>query len=147
MSAAVGTVAEAGVQYDPAAELDRMGIPVVRLWLRDTWGVWSPTRRAVVIAAGLSPVEEKCVLAHELEHIHAGDTGCGNRDGLRAERLADLRAARKLIALSDFCRVRQWASSEAEMAEELGVTTWILRTRGADLEGGARWLATSRTAG
>ncbi|MFG3050369.1 ImmA/IrrE family metallo-endopeptidase [Kitasatospora sp. NPDC048239] len=137
----------AGLSHDPLAELDRMGIPIVRQWLRDTWGVWSPAHRAVVIATGLSPVEERCVLAHELEHILVGDTGCGGRDGLRAERLADLRAARKLVALSDFCRVRQWATSEAEMAEELGVTTWILRTRGADLEGGAQWLGTSKIAG
>ncbi|MER5350657.1 ImmA/IrrE family metallo-endopeptidase [Kitasatospora sp. NPDC002551] len=146
MPASVGT-AEAEVQYDPAAELDRMGIPVVRLWLRDTWGVWSPKRRAVVIAAGLSPAEVRCVLAHELEHILAGDTGCGGRDGLRAERRADTLAARKLIGLSDYFAARQWATSEAELAEELGVTTWILRARGADLEGGTAWLATSRTAG
>ncbi|MGV9271477.1 ImmA/IrrE family metallo-endopeptidase [Kitasatospora sp. NPDC003701] len=137
----------AGLSYDPLAELETLGIPVVRQWLRDTWGVWSPAHRAVVIAAGLSPVEERCVAAHELEHILAGDTGCGGRDGQRAERLADLKASRKLIALSDFCRVRQWATSEAEMAEELGVTTWILRTRGADLEGGAQWLGTSKIAG
>lgn len=136
-----------GLSYDPQAELEQMGIPVIRQWLRDTWGVWSPQHRAVVLADGLSPVEERCVLAHEIEHILAGDTGCGGRDGMRAERAADLRAARKLIALSDFCRARQWATSEQELAAELNVTVWVLRARHADLEGGAQWLGTSRIAG
>lgn len=136
-----------GLSYDPHAELERMGIPVVRLRMRDTWGVWSPEHRAVVVACGLSPVEERCVLAHEIEHILAGDTGCGGADGMRAERQADLRAARKLIGLSDFCEARQWASDEQELAAELSVTVWVLRARHADLEGTAPWLGTSKIAG
>ncbi|WP_457028070.1 ImmA/IrrE family metallo-endopeptidase [Kitasatospora sp. P5_F3] len=137
----------AGLSYDPHAELDRMGIPVLRRWLRDTWGIWSPEHHAVVLAEGLSPIEERCVLAHEVEHILTGDIGCGGRAGMRAERVADLHAARKLIALSDFCSARQWATSEQELAAELGVTMWVLRARHADLEGGAQWLGTSKIAG
>ncbi|MEV7358165.1 ImmA/IrrE family metallo-endopeptidase [Kitasatospora sp. NPDC091276] len=147
MPGAVGTVAEVAQQYDPHAELDRMGIPVVRQWLRDTWGAWSPEHRIVVVAQGISPVEERCVLAHEIEHILAGDVGCGGATSVRAERLADLRAARKLIGLSDFCAARQWAASPAELAAELGVTGWILKTRAIDLEGGAQWLGTSKIVG
>ncbi|MFI2610646.1 ImmA/IrrE family metallo-endopeptidase [Kitasatospora sp. NPDC018619] len=146
MPTTVGTDAEVE-QYDPLATLDQMGIPVIRMWLRDTYGAWSPTHGVVLLAQGLSPVEERCVLAHEIEHILAGDTGCGGAVGLRAERLADLHAARKLVALSDFCAARQWANSEAELAAELGVTGWILRTRAADLEGAPSWLGTSKIAG
>ncbi|MCG6499417.1 ImmA/IrrE family metallo-endopeptidase [Kitasatospora sp. A2-31] len=145
MPAAAAEVA--GLSYDPHAALEQMGIPVIRYWLRDTWGAWAPAQRVVIIAKGLSPTEERCVLAHEVEHILAGDTGCGRGDGMRAERRADLRASRKLIALSDFCAARQWATSEAELAAELSVTTWVLRARIADLEGGARWLGTSKIAG
>lgn len=145
MPTTVGAVAEV-VQYDPLAELEQMGIPVLRQWLRDTWGAWSPTHRVVILAQGLSPVQERCVLAHEIEHILAGDTGCGGPDGRRAERLADLRAARKLVALSDVFAAVQWASSEAELASELGVTGWILRARMTDLEG-APWPGTSKIAG
>jgi Zn-dependent peptidase ImmA (M78 family) len=141
------TQATVGLAYDPAAELERLGIPVLREWLRDTWGVWSPAHRIVVIADGQTAIEERCVLAHELEHALAGDRGCGGMAGLRAERLADRRAARKLIAVSDFCRVRQWAPDAWQMAEELQVTVWALRARFEDLEGGARWLGTSRIAG
>lgn len=137
----------AGLTYDPAAELEQMGIPVLRRWLRDTWGIWSPEHRAVVVADGLTPIEERCVLAHELEHILVGDAGCGGAAGLRAERAAEIRAARKLIALSDWARARQWAADEYELASELNVTTWVLRARHADLQGGAQWLGTSKIAG
>ncbi|MGW6913754.1 ImmA/IrrE family metallo-endopeptidase [Kitasatospora sp. NPDC054939] len=137
----------AGLSYDPAAEIEMMGIPIYRLWLRDTWGAWSPRHRAVTIAAGLSPVEERCVLAHELEHILAKDAGCGVPAGRAAERRADRMAARKLVALSDFCAARQWAQSEAELAAELNITTWVLRARLDDLEGGTQWLGTSKIAG
>ncbi|WP_224273959.1 ImmA/IrrE family metallo-endopeptidase [Streptomyces sp. LS1784] len=147
MPTAVGNAAEVAQQYDPLATLEQMGIPVIRQWLRDTWGAWSPRHRVVILAQGLSPTQERCVLAHEIEHILAGDVGCGGMAGLRAERLADLHAARKLVALSDFCAAVQWATSEAELAAELGVTGWILRTRAADLEGGAQWLGTSKTGG
>ncbi|WP_344447245.1 ImmA/IrrE family metallo-endopeptidase, partial [Kitasatospora nipponensis] len=107
----------------------------------------SPQDQAVVIADGLSPVQERCVLAHEIEHILAGDSSCAGERGLRAERSADQRAARKLIALSDFCAARQWATSEQELAAELNVTTWALRARIADLEGADQWLDTSKIAG
>jgi Zn-dependent peptidase ImmA (M78 family) len=132
--------------YNPHAVLEKLGIPVLRQWLRDTWGVWVPKDCVVVVADGLSPVEERCVLAHEIEHIHAGDTGCGSGPvNMRAEKRADVQAARKLIALSDFCAARQWAETEQQLAAELQVTPWMLRTRAADLEG--RWLGTSRIAG
>lgn len=132
--------------YDPHAELEQLGIAILREWLRDTWGAWVPSRRIVVVASGLSGVEERCVLAHEVEHILADDGGCGTGPiSMRAERRADLRASRKLIALSDFCRLRQVADNEYDLASELQVTPWMLRARAADLEG--RWLGTSKIAG
>ncbi|PBC72212.1 uncharacterized protein DUF955 [Streptomyces sp. TLI_235] len=133
--------------YDPCAELEHMGIPVIRTWLRDTWGAWLPQDQAIVIAEGLNAVQERCVLAHELEHVLAGDTLCATIRGVRAELLADRRAARKLLPISEFYRVMQWASDEFQMAEELQVTPWMIRARYADLEGGAQWLGTSKIAG
>lgn len=133
--------------YEPRAELERMGIPIIRLWLRDTLGVWSPQDQAVVIADGLTAVQERCVLAHELEHVLAGDAGCAGSRGVRAELLADRRAARKLIGVTDFYRAMQWAADEHQLAEELQVTTWMVRARYADLEGDSRCLATSKIAG
>jgi Zn-dependent peptidase ImmA (M78 family) len=138
--------AASAVAYNPRTELDRLGIPVVEQWLRDTWGAWSARDRIVVLAAGLSPVERRCVLAHELEHVLAGDAACGlGPVAIEAEHRAEVRAARKLIALSDFCRMRQTAASRAELAQDLGVTQRMLRTRCRDLEG--EWPDTSKIAG
>lgn len=133
--------------YDPRAELARMGIPIIRLSLRDTLGVWSPQDQAIVIADGLTSAHERCVLAHELEHVLAGDTCCAGARDVRAELLADRRAARKLISLSDFYRAMQWTTDVHQLAEELQVTAWMVQARYADLEGGAQWLGTSKIAG
>jgi hypothetical protein len=123
--------------YDPKSELDRLGIPVLRVWLRDTSGVWVPRQRVVVVASGLGPVEERCVLAHEVEHVLAGDGACGEGPvSLEAEHRAELQAARKLVPLSDLYHYRQSTHGEAQLAERLRVTPWVLRIRLADLEGG-----------
>lgn len=126
----------AGLHYAPADILDQLGIPVVRTWLRDTWGAWSRDAGRIVVASGLSPVQERCVLAHELEHIWADDVDCGNRiASVRQERRADLEAARKLIAISDLAEIAQWAPDTHTAAGELMVTERLLEVRLNDLRG------------
>jgi Zn-dependent peptidase ImmA (M78 family) len=125
----------AGMLYSPTKVLDHLGIPVVRTWLRDTWACWSPAHRTVVLASGLSPVQERCVLAHEVEHVLADDIGCAGPSALRMERRADREAARKLIAISDLAPVAQWAPDLRTAAAELRVTERMLQVRLADLEG------------
>ncbi|MFE1359431.1 ImmA/IrrE family metallo-endopeptidase [Streptomyces harbinensis] len=143
------TLAQLGMAYAPLHVLSHLGIPVVRTWLRDTWGAWSPTHRTVVVAAGLSPVQERCVLAHEVEHVLADDIGCATGPlAVHQERYADREAARKLIAISDLCEVAQWADDIRLAAAELRVTERMLRVRLHDLDGeGWPWPATSRTVG
>lgn len=86
--------------------------------------------------AWLSALRERCVLAHELEHVWAGDIDCGNQIRLiRQERRADLAAARKLIAISDLAEVAQWASDILTAAAELHVTERLLEVRLDDLRG------------
>lgn len=128
--------AQAGLHYAPALILEQLGISIVRTWLRDTWGVWSRDRRRVVLASGLSAVQERCVLAHELEHFLADDVGCDNQiASLRQERRADLEAARKLVAISDLAEVAQWAPDMHVAAHELQVTERMLTVRLTDLRG------------
>ncbi|MFG3090630.1 ImmA/IrrE family metallo-endopeptidase [Streptomyces antibioticus] len=150
MSAATSLLS-AGLHYAPAVILDELGIKVTRTWLRDTWGVWSLDRRRIVIASGLSEVQERCVLAHELEHVYAGDGECSSPlAGIRQERHADLEAARKLVAISDLAAVAQWAGDPHTAAAELRVTERLLRVRLNDLRGeGWPWrpLDGSRIAG
>lgn len=142
------------MSYSPMRVLDELGIPVVRVHLRDTWGAWSPLHRKIVIASGLTLRQERCVLAHETEHALADDLGCGV--GLDAshplvipqERRADIEAARKLIPISDLAAAAQWADDIRAAAEELDVTERMLRVRLHDLSGeGWPWPATSKIAG
>ncbi|MET7746799.1 ImmA/IrrE family metallo-endopeptidase [Streptomyces sp. NPDC005385] len=140
-----------GLDYAPAAILDDLRITVVRTWLRDTWGVWSRDCQRIVIASGLSEVQERCVLAHELEHVYADDAECSNPIArIRQERGADLRAARKLVGISDLARVAQWAGDPHTAAAALHVTQRLLEVRLQDLRGeGWPWrpLGGSRIAG
>jgi Zn-dependent peptidase ImmA (M78 family) len=139
--------------YSPHCVLAQIGIRIVRAWLRDTWGLWLPDQRAVVVAEGISDVQERCTLAHEVEHILAGDQGaCGltptgtEDERARIEQRADLGAARKLIAISDLGRIAQQELSLSETAAELGVTERLLRVRLHDLKGEA-WPDTLKIAG
>ncbi|NGO69170.1 ImmA/IrrE family metallo-endopeptidase [Streptomyces boncukensis] len=149
MSVVGSFLIEPGRSYSPHQTLETLGVIVVRTWLRDTWGAWSYTRRKIVIASGLSLVQERCVLAHEVEHVIAAHDGCGDGQlAVRQERLADLEAARKLVAISDLCEVAQWADDIRLAAHELQVTERMLRIRLRDLEGeGWPWLAGSTIAG
>lgn len=135
--------------YSPAALLGELGIPILSVWLRDTWGAWSPVHRKVVIAAGLTPIQTRCVLAHEVEHVLANDGGCGF--GVlteRQERRADVEAARKLVPLSDLAEVAGQCPDRADAAALLGVTERMLTIRLTDLQGeGWPWPAISKTVG
>jgi len=152
------------MSYEPLQACADRGISVERMWLRDTWGAWVPQYQAIVLADGLSPVQERCVLAHELEHAIAQDEiGCGSGPyaerhaaaagvsliAVRQERRADREACRKLIAISDLSEVAQWAEGLGAAADELGVTERMLSIRLQDLEGeGWPWpLGTSKIAG
>lgn len=143
--------AQAGLLYSPADVLTQLGVSVVHTWLRDTWAAWSPAHQRIVVASGLSTVQQRCVLAHEVEHVLAADTGCG--DGpyrVRQERSADREAARKLIAISDLAAVAQRAPDVRTAAAELAVTERMLKVRLDDLQGeGWPWpvQAGSKTAG
>ncbi|WP_189772610.1 ImmA/IrrE family metallo-endopeptidase [Streptomyces tauricus] len=140
-----------GIHYAPAAILDDLGIVVIRTWLRDTWGAWCRDRQRIVIASGLSEVQERCVLAHELEHALADDAECSTPLArIRQERRADLEASRKLVAISDLAEVAQWAGDPHTAAAELRVTERLLEVRLNDLAGeGWPWRPQdgSRTAG
>ncbi|MDT0306183.1 ImmA/IrrE family metallo-endopeptidase [Streptomyces sp. DSM 44917] len=147
----VAALATLGLAYSPVSVLEQLAIPVVRMWMRDTWAVWCASRRTVILASGLSATQERCILAHEVEHVLIGDDGCApGPAAVRQERYADREAARKLIAISDLAPVAQWAPDIRAAAAELNVTERMLRIRLHDLDGeGWPWptRATSRTAG
>ncbi|WP_413316879.1 ImmA/IrrE family metallo-endopeptidase [Agrococcus sp. 1P02AA] len=100
-----------GVRVDSA--------PLPAGWL----GAYDHARRRILLTVGLTPVEERSVLAHELGHavfMHAGASDA-------AERAAERFAARLLIDPLQLASVCAWARDDQEIAEALDVTPDVVR--------------------
>lgn len=84
-----------------------------------------PRRRLVVLRAGLDTITRRCVLAHELAHIFAGDD-CSTP---RAERRAWRWAAQRLVTLDDLVTCALEHPEHPEIwCDTLRVTPHVLRT-------------------
>jgi hypothetical protein len=146
--------------YNGVGVCNDLGVSVRRMWLRETWGAWIPRERIIVLAQGLSEINERCTLAHHLEHAMAGHGPCGtgphadrlrqagilNRETIRRDAEADRGAARKLLAGADLGSLAGGCDLFAA-ACRLGVTERLLTVRLADLFGEGPWLATLKIAG
>lgn len=135
--------------YDPFGELERLGVHVRRASLRAAWAVWVPHKRAIVLTTGLSRVEERCVLAHQVEHLLADDRcpaggipgpargpdpDLGDPRGLDLgtalrEHLADRAAAAKLVDGHAARRALSRVEHPSEAAELLDITEHMLAVR------------------
>lgn len=87
-------------------------------------GYYDSDKKLVVYGFDLSPVERRCVLAHELGHAFYDHQG---EDDPSFEEAADLYAALLLIDPEDFVEAEQIDPSPGAIAEELGVTTDLIR--------------------
>jgi hypothetical protein len=146
--------------YDPVSICAELGLHIKYVLLRDTWGAWVPQHRTIVIARGLTTIQERCTMAHQVEHALAGHSPCGigpyadtlRRAGLLGELavaqdlIADHAAARKLLTGVDLRPVAQCADLFAA-AFRLGVTEHLLGLRLNEARGEGPWPGTSRTAG
>lgn len=135
--------------YDPFGELEGLGVHVRRASLRAAWAVWVPHKRAIVLTTGLSRIEERCVLAHQVEHLLADDRcpaggvpgpaagwhpDLGDPRGLDPgtalrEHLADRAAAAKLVDGATARRVLARVERPSDAAELLEVTEHMLAVR------------------
>lgn len=91
-------------------------------------GVVAATRwedRTIWLRPGLSQVERRCAIAHELEHVARGMPGLWAKD----ERAVRQATARKLVSLDALVDVARWTHDLDEAAAELWVTPGVLRTR------------------
>ncbi|MFJ9612683.1 ImmA/IrrE family metallo-endopeptidase [Streptomyces noursei] len=139
--------------YSPWDEAEAMGLHIRYAPLRHSWAWWVPSRRLIVIADQLTAVQERCGLAHEVEHARRNDDECSDRTPLgrlwarRQEIYADEAAARRLIPAVEPEAVLPWAASHEEAAQELNVTEHMLRVRLRIRQRELECLDTSRIAG
>ena len=87
-------------------------------------GFYDHERRRIVYDFTLAPVERACVLAHELGHAYHGHHG---RQDAGAEREADAFAAEVLIDPERLATLEAMGLCATDIAEELGVTSRLLR--------------------
>jgi Zn-dependent peptidase ImmA (M78 family) len=95
----------------------------------DYLGVYLPDQKRIYLDSRLTPVEERCVLAHELGHVFFGHPAIGPYtpgSAMRDERQADRYAARLLIDDDDYARLEAFSDDRYALAEALDVTVDII---------------------
>lgn len=109
--------------YDSHGHANALKIDVIRRPLTKCHGLWLPDTRTIVLRAGMRPNREHEVLAHEIGHAVAGHEG----DSSANEVAADHYASRRLIDRRDYEAAILSTRSLLEAAQQLGVTTRMLR--------------------
>jgi hypothetical protein len=92
-------------------------------WGAHGWTRWAD--RTVWLRVGLTQVERRCALAHELEHVRRGPDGQGEHEEAAVEQAT----ARSLIVLDDLVDAVRWSLHPREVADHLWVTGDVLRCR------------------
>lgn len=88
-------------------------------------GLYSPAKGLILLDPHLSPVQRRCVLAHEISHARHRDTGC--KTDKWTERRADIEAARLLITPFEYAACEQlYEGNTLMIARELEVTPWLI---------------------
>lgn len=87
-------------------------------------GGYDARRNLIVLRDTLSPIQRRCVLAHEISHARHRDVGC--KVDSAAERRADMDAARMLIDQADYIAAERVCDNDVWMARELGVMPWVI---------------------
>jgi Zn-dependent peptidase ImmA (M78 family) len=91
---------------------------------------WYEGLKTLITASGLTRVERRCVVAHEVEHALAGHRGdVPERVHLRQEQYADQEAAYKLIPIRLLAEALEWSNDWFEVADYCDVTERLLRVR------------------
>lgn len=90
----------------------------------DALGYYDPATDEVHIDFDLTPIEQRCIVAHELGHAWHGHD-CSTP---RAEREADIYAADLLIDASELANLDQLELHDHDIADELRVTPDVLAT-------------------
>lgn len=107
------------------AHAARLGVSVHMAHLPAPYrGFYDHPNARVIYDFGLTPIEKRCVVAHELGHAFHGHTGRGIRS---QEDAADLYAARLLIDPADYAAAEQVSADVQWIADELHVEPHLVR--------------------
>lgn len=118
-----------GVNDEPHLHAEQLGVPVEYGRLRDgRKGEYRHRESRIVLRPGMSRRQERCTLAHEIQHALAADVrsvfGLVNA---RQEARADIRAAQMLIDLDEYrAAERLHGPHSGAIADELDVTLHML---------------------
>lgn len=118
--------------YDPFHELEHelpdVFLCTLRLPAGKAW--WLDADETIVLDDRLDTTGRRCALAHEIEHVKAGDTAIVHVwFTTKQERRAHQRAARKLVRLDDLVDALRVTRDEHELAALLDVDVEVLRLR------------------
>lgn len=120
---------ERGKRYAPHSHAESLGLEVVygrpRLGGK---GAWRPDEQVIVIRADLLWRQERCTLAHEIQHALAGDTPSpfGPLRWVQESR-ADRRASDLLVDAGEFAAAEELLGPyPGAIADELDVTLHVL---------------------
>lgn len=94
------------------------------------------------IREGLTQVQRRCAVAHELTHVRRGHTECQPRT---VEESVRRETARRLVPdVHDLAEILAWAHTIGEAADELWVTTSVLMCRLESLHPAERAIINAR---
>jgi hypothetical protein len=118
-----------GKRYEPHGHAEALGLRVEYRGLRGRKGEYRHRDRLIVVRTGLSLRQERCTLAHEIQHALAGHRrspfGLVNA---RQEAYADRMAAWHLICPLEYAAAEHLNGAHAgALADELDVTLHMLR--------------------
>jgi Zn-dependent peptidase ImmA (M78 family) len=123
-------VTPVGGDYDVWQHAAALGVHVRTGVLRGTrWGEYHHGERVIVLRCGMTELQQRCTMAHELVHAERGEVTTGEQVlDARQERRADRIAALRLVTWTDYVRAcRTHRHERALVADELRVTNQILR--------------------
>ncbi len=119
-----------GTKYDPWIHADAIQVRVEMAKLTaGRKGEYRWDEHLIILRPGMSTCQERCTLAHEIQHALAGDKG--NVFGpihRKQELLADRRAAHMLITPLEYARAEHIHGPHAgALAHELNVTVHMIQ--------------------
>ena len=87
-------------------------------------GGWDDEHGVIYLSSRLSPVQRRCVLAHEISHARHRDVGC--RADAWSERRADMDAARMLVSPVEYAMLERINDDPTWIAHESDLLTWVI---------------------